>query len=125
MLKNAISWFEIPVIDFDRAKMFYSAIYDYKMPELTMGTVRMGFMLHDQEGGGIGGAIVTGDGTSPSDPGVKIYLNAGNDLNTVLHRVEAAGGKIVQEKTEITPEFGFYATFRDTEGNTISLHSMS
>ena len=125
MMQHAISWFEIPVVDFDRAKRFYSAIYDYKMPELTMGQIRMGFLLHDQEGGGIGGAIVSGDGTVPSQPGVRIYLNGGSDLNTVLDRVETAGGKVVLQKTEITPEFGYYATFIDSEGNTISLHSMS
>ena len=27
--KNAIAWFEIPVIDFERAKIFYQQIYHY------------------------------------------------------------------------------------------------
>lgn len=31
MLDNAINWVEIPVRNFDRAKKFYSAIYDYEM----------------------------------------------------------------------------------------------
>ena len=45
MLKNSINWFEIPVDDFDRAKLFYSMIYNYEMPEQMMGPVRMGFFL--------------------------------------------------------------------------------
>lgn len=123
MMQNAVSWVEIPVVDFERARKFYSSIYDYEMPVMDMGPVRMGFLLHEQ-GAGIGGAIVSGDGNIPAQNGPRIYLNGGEDLNTVLKRVEPAGGKIAQPKTEITPEFGFYAAFIDTEGNYISLHSM-
>ncbi len=125
MTKNAISWIEIPVTDFERAKAFYSTIYNYQMPDMPMGPVRMGFLLYDQQNGGIGGAIVQGQGYEPASTGVKIYLNGGADLNTVLNRVEASGGKIILPKTQITPELGFFATFEDTEGNQISLHSMS
>lgn len=125
MTKNAISWVEIPVTDFERAKAFYSKIYDYQMPEMPMGPVRMGFLLYDQPGGGIGGAIVAGPGQEPSSKGVKVYLDGGADLSTVLDRVEAAGGKVVLPKTQITPELGYFATFEDTEGNHISLHSMA
>ncbi|ANE50396.1 VOC family protein [Flavisolibacter tropicus] len=125
MTTNAINWVEIPVTDFDRAKAFYSTIYDYQMPDMPMGPVRMGFLLYDQQGGGIGGAIVQGQGYAPTSKGVRVYLNGGNDLSVVLNRVEGAGGKIVLPKTQITPELGFFATFEDTEGNHISLHSMS
>lgn len=124
MLQNAINWFEIPVHDFDRAKSFYSTIYDYEMPESMMGSYRMGFLLHDRENG-IGGAIVHGEGCVPGAVGAKVYLNGGSDLNTVLARVEQAGGAVILPKTEITPEIGFFAIFSDTEGNQIGLHSMS
>ncbi|OGU25124.1 MAG: hypothetical protein A2X66_01015 [Ignavibacteria bacterium GWA2_54_16] len=40
MLQNAINWFEIPVADFERAKKFYSTIYDFDMPEFPMGPHR-------------------------------------------------------------------------------------
>jgi len=75
MQKNAINWFEIPVSDFGRAKLFYSTIYDYEMPEMMMGPQQMGFLLFDQPGGGIGGAIVKGEGYVPSNLGAKVYLN--------------------------------------------------
>ena len=29
MLQNAVNWLEIPVLNFDRAKLFYSTIYDF------------------------------------------------------------------------------------------------
>jgi uncharacterized protein len=121
---NAISWFEIPVRDFDRAKTFYSKIFDYEMPEMPMGDFRMGFLLSDQEKGGVGGAIVEGGGYEPSSKGMRVYLNGGADLNTVLNRVPDAGGKVVTPKTDIGQDMGFYAHFEDPEGNLVSLHSM-
>ena len=122
MLHNAVGWFEIPVTDFDRARKFYSTIYDYEMPEILVGPVKMGIFLHHREVGGIGGAIVCGESYIPSKTGPKIYLNGGIDLLTVLNRVEGAGGKIVLGKTDVG-EMGFIAIIEDTEGNPISLHS--
>jgi uncharacterized protein len=123
MNKNAITWAEIPVSDFDRAKKFYSLIYDYEMPEMKMGENRMGFLLYDQQGGGIGAVIVEGVDYIPGNGGVKLYLDAGEDLDIILNRVEKAGGKIIRKKTIITPELGCFATFEDSEKNHICLHS--
>lgn len=123
--KNAISWFEIPVVDFDRAKKFYSEIFDFEMPDMMMDNIRMGFLLYDQENEGVGGAIVHGEGCVPSDIGSKIYLNGGSDLNIVLNKVEKAGGKVILPKTDIGSGFGFFALFIDTEGNQLGLHSMT
>ena len=123
-LKSAINWFEIPAADFDRAVRFYSELYAFDMPTHDMGHIRMGFFHHEQ-GSGIGGAIVSGDGYTPSLDGSKIYLNGGSDLCIVLDRVENAGGTIVMEKTQISPEIGYFAIIDDTEGNRIYLHSMN
>jgi predicted enzyme related to lactoylglutathione lyase len=123
MLKNSINWFEIPVSDFDRAKLFYSMIYKYEMPDQMMGPIRMGFFLVEK--GGIGGAIVYGDGYIPSQEGTLVYLNGGKDLSVILDRVENAGGKVISPKTKIADELGYYAIFRDCEGNRVALHSMT
>ena len=124
MTLNAVNWVEIPVTDFERAKTFYSNIFDYDMPASPMGPARMGFLIYDRQKGGIGVAIVQGPGYEPTNKGVKAYLNGGGDLNKVLNRVETAGGKIILSKTLIAPELGYFATFQDTEGNHVSLHSM-
>lgn len=123
MTKNALNWFEVPVADFDRAKKFYSAIFAFEMPEIQMGPNRLGFFLHEQ-GQGVGGAIVQGSGYTPSTEGALIYLAAGKDLSVVLGRVEAAGGKVLQPKREVAPHLGYFALFRDSEGNRLALHSM-
>jgi len=123
MALHAINWFEIPVSDFDRAKTFYSNIFDFTMPDSMVGDKRMGFFLYEFQKAGIGGAIVKGDGFKSSKEGAKIYLNGGADLNTVLERVEEAGGRIIIEKTFINEQVGFVASFEDTEGNEFYLHS--
>jgi uncharacterized protein len=124
-LGNALNWFEIPVLNFDRAKQFYEAIFDYQMPENQMGRARMGFFLYDYQNGKVGGAIVHNpEFYSPSDNGSLIYLNCQPDLQVVLNRVEAAGGTILQQKTVIGQNLGFQALIKDCEGNRVALHSM-
>ena len=122
--KSAINWFEIPVADFERSVKFYSDILDFEMPTRQMGDNQMGFFEHVQ-GEGIGGAIVHGDGYVPSFDGTLVYLNAGDDLQQVLDRVEAAGGEVFQPKMEIGENIGYLALITDPDGNRVALHSMN
>jgi predicted enzyme related to lactoylglutathione lyase len=122
---HAINWFELPVIDFDRAKRFYETIFDYQMPENQMGPARMGFLLYDFQNGGRGGAIVHNPELyTPSANGTLVYLNCDPDLSLVSGRVVSAGGKILREKTQVGPNLGYWALIVDTEGNRVALHSM-
>lgn len=119
---HAISWFEIPSLDFARAKAFYETVLGRPIETMTMGPSTMGFLSTSPEA--IGGAIVHGDGTAPSKSGTLVYLNGGDDLSVMLGRVEAAGGTVAVPKTDIGSGFGFFAHFIDTEGNRVGLHSM-
>jgi len=93
------------------------------MQEQEMGGSLMGFFpMEDQTNSG---AIVKGDGYKPSDKGVMIYLNGGDDLANVLSLIEPAGGKIVLDKMKISDEIGYMAIFFDTEGNKLALHSQN
>ncbi len=56
--------------------------------------------------------------------GVMLYLNANPDVQIVVDRIEAAGGRVVVPKTQISPEYGYMAVFLDTEGNRVALHSI-
>jgi len=124
-VKNAINWFEIPVADFERAKGFYEKIFDFEMPAQEMGSFMMGFFPHDRDAGGIGGAICGGEGYTPSQGGTLVYLNGGSDLDSVLGRVEGAGGSVAVPKTLINEEIGYFAVFNDSEGNRVALHSFA
>lgn len=123
--QNAISWFEIPATDLARAQKFYETIFNVSLQPLDLDNIKMRmFPLNDVEG--VGGAVVESGGFHlPSQThGPLIYLNGNPDLQLVLDRVEAAGGKILQPKTEISPDYGFMAVIIDTEGNRIGLHSI-
>ena len=75
---------------------------------------------------GVGGTLVDSGGfhkPSATD-GPLIYLNGNPDVQIILDRVEAAGGKIMVPRTEISPEYGDMAVFLDTEGNRIALHNI-
>ncbi len=124
--KNAISWFEIPTSDLDRATAFYEAIFDTKLIPLDMPQLQMRMFPLEDMMTGVGGALSYAPGFySPSSTdGTLIYLNANPDVQIVLDRIEAAGGKIIVPKTEISPEHGFMAVFADTEGNRVALHSV-
>src|SRR5579862_5612256 len=125
IFKNAISWFEIPVADLNRAQKFYEAIFDIQMIPLDMPQLQMR-LFPIESPTNIGGALCySGNFYKPSvDCGPLVYLNANPDVQNVLSRVEAAGGKIMIPKTEISPDHGHMAVFLDTEGNRIALHSV-
>ncbi len=121
-MKNSLNWFEIPVLDFNRAVKFYGEIFAFTMPVTEMMGYNMAFF--DVEKGGTGGALVQGEGYFPSHKGSLIYLNAQPDLQVVLDRVEKAGGKMLVPKTLINDQLGYFAFITDTEGNKVALHSM-
>ncbi len=118
-LKNYISWFEIPVYDIHRAAAFYNALYGIEMEISVNGEFAMAYFPADE---GVGGALIAGPGCYPSDTGSLIYLNAGNDLDSVLGRIELAGGRVIMAKTHINDASGDFALFIDSEGNRLALH---
>ncbi len=119
-LKDYVSWFEIPAVNFAQAVNFYNKIYQINMETNVTETHSMAFFPIKN---GIGGAIVAGLGSLPSDKGPLLYLNGGNDLNDVLSLVEEAGGRVVMPKTLISEDAGYFAIFLDSEGNKLALHS--
>lgn len=125
-MKNAISWFEIPTTDIDRAQKFYEAIFGIKMMPMDMANIKMRLFPIDDPMNGIGGTLVdTGGFHKPSSTeGPLIYLNGNPDVQLILDKVEAAGGKIVVPKTTISPEYGDMAVIMDTEGNRIGFHNI-
>jgi predicted enzyme related to lactoylglutathione lyase len=125
-MKHAISWFEIPTTDIDRAQNFYETIFNIKMGVMDLQQIKMRLFPLDNPMDGVGGTLVQTDGfhIPSATEGPLIYLNGNPDLQLILDRIEAAGGKIMVPKTEISPEYGFMAVFLDTEGNRIALHNV-
>lgn len=120
-MAHGITWFEIPAVGFQRAKKFYENLLGVSIHEQEMGQALYGIFGTPEDG--INGAIVTHEWYTPSDSGVLIYLDGGEDLNPMLARAEGAGATVLIPKTQISEDVGYMAVFRDTEGNRIALHS--
>ncbi|WP_246043145.1 VOC family protein [Fodinibius saliphilus] len=122
-MKNAVAWFEIPVNNLDRAKRFYEGILDIELIDMDLGD-EFKMSMFPVVPGGVSGAICKHkEYYKPSKEGTLVYLNAEPNLQSVLDRVINFGGKVLQEKTPISDEYGFMAILQDTEGNRIALHS--
>ena len=112
---HGVCHIEIPSKDFAKAKKFYGDIFNWEcqaMPEMEYMT----FKAPDGVGGGFNNMAEIGK------PGFLLYLEV-EDIPATLKKVNAIGGKTVKEKTQISPDFGYYAFFTDLEGNQIGLWS--
>jgi uncharacterized protein len=119
---NAVNWFEIPVLDLDRAQTFYETLFDAPLRREQMGPNAMAVFPYEKYG--VGGCLVAGeDGVHPSTDGAVVYLNAEPSLNNVLARVEAAGGRVSLPRTELPEGMGCFAHITDSEGNRVGLHA--
>ena len=123
-MSNTITWVEIPVKNFARAKEFYEAVLKTKIEMVPTPRGKWGMFPYEIGEAHGGGAIVEGEVYEPSTKGSLVYLSGGDDLNKPLSRVEKAGGKIIMPKTE-NGGFGFIALFTDTEGNKVGFHSQN
>jgi predicted enzyme related to lactoylglutathione lyase len=121
---NALNWFEIPVTDTTRAKQFYESVLDIPMNTVEMMGMEMTMFPGSQEGSGhVSGALVKSEYHTPSGTGVVVYLNANPNIQEVLDRVEDAGGSVIMPRTLINEQTGYFAFFRDSEGNRVGLHA--
>ncbi len=120
-MNSFISLFEIPATDISRAVNFYQAILDINIEKMEMPGMEMGIFPYEEQM--VTGVIMKGDGYKPSANGPTIYLNGGDNLQTILNKVEKNGGKIIVPKTAHADENGFFALFLDTEGNKLGLNS--
>ena len=120
-MKHLANWIEIPVIDLSRAQTFYQKILQEELQSMDLGSVK--YALFPAEDRFNCGALALGDGYVPSQQGVTVYLNGGEDLDVILARVEPAGGTILLAKTLLGKEAGYIAFFLDTEGNKIGVQN--
>ena len=122
-MKNPVNWFEIATTDLERAKDFYSKVFERNFQLIEMPESKM-YMFEGVEGGGAlnaSGALVLDKGNTPSADGTIVYFEC-EDAAVEEGRVEAAGGKVILPKMSIG-QFGFISQIIDTEGNRIGLHS--
>jgi predicted enzyme related to lactoylglutathione lyase len=116
--------FEIPADDVARAKEFYGSIFEWDLQDYDMGggtytiakTVPVDEQQMPKEAGAINGGMMKRSTDTPN-PVITIQVDA---IDEALKKIEAGGGSTVTPRTEI-PNMGWFAYFKDSEGNTLGL----
>ncbi len=118
---NNMVWFELPVSDLSRAVSFYETVFATKLqthasfPELAI------FPRATPDA--VTGALTEMSSGTPSRDGAVVYLNCDGDLDGVLKRAQAAGGKVLQEVAVLPNGMGWTAQLGDLDGNRVGLHA--
>lgn len=125
---NVLTWFEIPVLNTERAKKFYETIFDIVMKTKVFEETNeeLTFFPFDPNvkqalSGRVTGVLSKSKDRVPTEKGIFVYLNASPTIQTVIDKVEKAGGKVLVPKTEAP--FGLFSIIMDSEGNRIGLHA--
>jgi hypothetical protein len=115
---NIGAYFEIPVVDMDRAISFYQSLLEIELERGTIHDYEMAFFPYEHNGAGISGALAKGDVYRPSIDGVFLYLQI-DDIDALISKAIILGSEILLDKTEA--ESCFVAEIKDSEGNRICL----
>ncbi len=119
-MENLVGYFEIPVLDLDRAMAFYGKVFDCKLEHQIIDGYEMASFPFNEKLGGISGALAKGEVYQPTTKGCLIYFSV-EDISNALKIACEAGGRVLYECKSIG-DLGFVAEFADTEGNRIALH---
>ncbi|UZX04224.1 VOC family protein [Arthrobacter sp. CDRTa11] len=114
--------FEIPADDQERARNFYTQAFGWKidpMPELNyniVSTTPTDETGRPNEPGAINGGLMAREGDLKT-PVITVDVE---DINATLKTVEQLGGSVVTPKDTV-PGMGYFAYFKDSEGNIMGL----
>ena len=118
---NVPAWFEIPTTDLDRAQRFYETALGQPLKrETTVETELAVFPYGGQPHSS--GALMRHAHCAPSVDGTTVYLSVEN-LAVVLERLAGLGAQTVVPRTALPEGMGYFAQFRDCEGNRVGLWS--
>lgn len=107
---NRPTHFEIPVDDPDRAEKFYAEVFGWTFQRFP-GAPQYYGLAATGEGAGIDGALTQ---RSP-DNALTLTMEVAS-IEGAIAQITASGGTLTQGKTPI-PGVGWFANFKDTEGN--------
>jgi predicted enzyme related to lactoylglutathione lyase len=115
---NPVMYFEIPVLEMDRAIQFYQSVFEFEFEKQMIDHYEMALFPFSDKHSGISGALAKGDVYQPTINGVIIYFKS-SQIDKTLQRATAHGGKILYPITD--NGIGLVAEFEDSEGNRIAL----
>ena len=117
MPNHPIVHVEIPAQDTAAASKFYAEAFGWNIQH----DPTFNYYMFQADPGPGGGFVQVGGMGDYKQGEVLIYIGT-DDIDASLAKVEAAGGKTLQPKTEI-PNVGWFAYFSDPAGNRIALYT--
>jgi predicted enzyme related to lactoylglutathione lyase len=120
MKMNPVVYFEIPVLDLDRACDFYSKVFETTLTKEDVDGYQMAFFETSGDSFGASGALVVGDVYIPSHQGCFLYFGV-ESIDETIARAEELGGSVLYPKKS-NGDLGSVAEIQDSEGNRIALH---
>ena len=114
----------MPADDLWRVSEFYSIVFGWETPPMGSDATFALTVTADENGnptevGGINGGFHKRQGASDAGPVVNIHVD---DIDAKLKAVEAAGGRVIQPRTEVGDYGLSMALFSDTEGNVMGVY---
>ncbi|MBN2517508.1 MAG: VOC family protein [Candidatus Altiarchaeota archaeon] len=104
---------EIPVLNIERAKEFYSLLFGWEVKTFPM------MKYANWKAGNMTGAFSQVGRIEDSKSKVIVYMMV-DDIGKKLDEIQTAGGTIVRGKVGV-PGYGWTAQFKDVFGNTLGL----
>lgn len=111
-----INHFEINAEDLPRAKSFYENVFNWKI-EKWEGPIEYWIITAGEEDEeGINGGLQKRENKEDS---IFNYVGV-ESVDKTIKKIEDNGGEILKQKSPI-PGVGYYAFFKDTEGNQLGI----
>lgn len=115
-----VVWVEIPAKNIERAIAFYGMLFNQSLEYMEYEGRK--FTVIQVAEGQVGLSVNQVAGFEPNPDGVLVYLNAGAQFDDMLVKIAQNGGKVVIPRSPMS-ESTVFATFNDSEGNTLALYA--
>lgn len=119
-MEHHIVWVDIPVLDLDRAIVFYSKVLGFAVEKQNYNNMEFGLFPHSQST--VSACLVPTEPEKITGNGPLIYFNVSGRIDNAISEVVANEGKILEDKVDMG-DHGFRVVILDSEGNRIALHS--
>ncbi len=113
-----ICYLEIPAPDVQKAAAFYRTVFGWNVTE--SGLSDQPYSTFSTGEGGLDGGFDSRK--APEEGGALLYLKTA-DIAATLKAIAEGGGTVITEKTPVGGDFGFFAVFKDPNGNHVGIWS--
>lgn len=139
MEHRAINWIQIPATSLHRAVEFYKETFDFTFEFEELNGIHHALFSKGEYGDRpLNGAIIELKEGQTIGIGPILFFDATGKFDEILSRIEENGGMVIQEKTLIKKKIGpdknlipnthiddqpgYYAHWKDSEGNRMGLY---